>query len=252
MPGPTRTRTARPAALALLLVLTAALLLAACTDGSNPSAAGSPTSGAPATSSPGTTGTSGTTSPTPSGSAKPSKPSKPSNTSKPPKHRAPFAFRVAHTGHTLTTRKLGAAKLHHAMQETVPAIKRRFDQLFRMTFVDPAHWKTAKYGEAFQTIFGGQVRQKAAASLEKLTLGSDAGKRFVSVGQPAGQLNVNVLIGAGGGPVTALVRATFNEKARRTDGGTTVIVVDGRYYLSPSKRGWLIDGFRVGRHDHEL
>ncbi|HXJ66911.1 MAG TPA: hypothetical protein VNN79_24410 [Actinomycetota bacterium] len=247
MPGPERsTITARPAALASICLVTAAVLLAGCTDGSKPAAQGTPTSGAPATSS---LATPGTTSPGPTPSGKPTKSPKPP---KPPAHRGPFAFRVDHVGNTLTTRKLGPAKIHRATRETVRAVRKRFDQLFRMTFVDPAHWKSAKYGEAFQDFFGGQVRQLAAGRRQKLTLGPDAGKRFVSVGQPTGRLKVNVLIGSGGAPVTAVVHAAFNEKAKRTNGGTTVVVVDGAYYLSPSKHGWVIDGFRVGRHDHPL
>jgi hypothetical protein len=147
---------------------------------------------------------------------------------------------------------MARAKVHRATQRTSTAIKRRFDALFRMTYVDPRRWRSAKYEKAFQTFFGGQVRPVAAERRQKLTLGPDAGTRFTAVREAVGLLRVNVLIGAGGGPVTALVRATFKERAVRTNGGTTLIVSDGTYYLQPSKHGWVIDAFQVGRHDHAL
>jgi hypothetical protein len=219
-------------------VLTAALL-AGCTGGSQ--LASGPTSGASGAPS----GAASTTAPAPTKSTKPARP-----TRRPPKPTGPFRFRLAHAGSTLTASHQKKAKIRRATSRTAADIHKRFDSLFRMTYVDPAHWKDERYGEAFQTFFGGQVRPIASHSLRKLTLGPDAGNQFESVGQPTGRLNVKVLIGPGGGPVTALVRATFNERAHRTNGGTTVVVSDGRYYLQPSSRGWVISAFSVGRHDH--
>jgi hypothetical protein len=172
-----------------------------------------------------------------------------------PKHQGqqrPFRFRIAHVGHTLTNGKLESVRVHKATVESAAAIQLRFTNLFRMTYVDPSSWKPAKYGEAFQRFFGGQVRAAATEHRQKLTLGPDAGQRFASVWGPVGTLKVNVLIGAGGGPVTALVRAQFSEKAVRANGGTTVVVSDGTYYVQPSKQGWTIQAFHVGRHDHPL
>jgi hypothetical protein len=159
---------------------------------------------------------------------------------------------MARVGHTLTTGNLRPARVHTATVGSAQAIRLRFTNLFRMTFVDPSTWRSARYGEAFQRFFGGQVRATAAGRRQKLTLGPDAGTRFVSVWGPVGTLKVNVLIGAEGGPVTALVRARFSEKAVRAKGGTTVVVIDGTYYVQPSKRGWTIQAFQVGRHDHPL
>ena len=237
MAGPKRPPTsARPAA---LLVVAVAVLLASCT-GSEPSAAPPtrPPSSALATSaSPSASPTGGKTKP-------------PHH--KPPHHRT-FRFRVTNERSTLTTRRLSAAKARRATRKTTKAIKQRFDQLFRQTFVDPNRWKTAKYGQAFQASFAGHARDVARTSRKKLTLGPDAGKKFESVREAQGRLQVNVLIGPQGGPITASVQAWFNEKAARTSGGTTAVVSDGRYFLQPvEKRGWIIVAFHVWRHDHKL
>ncbi len=239
MSGPTSSpRPLRPAAL-----LVAAALFAACTGGS-PAAA--PTGTPPA-------GPTATTAPGPGATGTPSS-VKPTKHGPPPKHhrQRPFRFRIAHVGHTLTTGRLGSVKVHRATVGSVQAIRVRFTSLFRMTYVDPSTWRSAKYGEAFRRFFGGGVRASATEHRQKLTLGPDAGHRFASVWGQVGTLKVNVLIGAGGGPVTALVRARFAEKAVRTKGGTTVVVSDGTYYIQPSKRGWTIQAFQVGRHDHPL
>jgi hypothetical protein len=240
--GPTRPpRIARPAALLLV-----AALLAACTGGGpQPTSPPVSTSAGPSTS--GAPGASGTTSPPPSspGTTKPSH--------HPPARHAAFRFHAARTRHTLVVRKMGRATVSRATRSSARAIKQVFDALYRQTFVDPAHWRTGRYGETFQTFFGGQVRAVATKHLVKLTLGPDAGKRFERVRESAGRLAIDVLIGAGGAPVTASVHATFNEKAVRTNGGVTVVVSDGHFYLQPAgKRGWVIDAFRVGRHDHPL
>jgi len=227
----------RPAA-----VLLAAGLFAACTGSSPTAAPNTATSGGAATTA---------SSPTPAGS--PSPPAKQGGPPKQPHHQQrPFRFRIVHVGHTLTTTKLGSVKVHKATVGSAQAIQLRFNNLFDMTFVDPSSWKTSKYGEAFQRFYGGQVRATAAQHQQKLTLGPFAGKRFTSVWGPSGSLKVNVLIGAQGGPVTAVVRAQFSEKAVRADGGTTVVVSDGTYYVQPSKAGWTIAAFQVGRHDHPL
>jgi hypothetical protein len=221
----------------------AAVLFAACTGGS-PAAAPTGSSA----------GSAATTAPSPGHSGTPS-PVKPTKHGPPPKPRhrpRPFRFRIANVGHTLTTGKLGPVKVHRATVGSAQAIQLRFTNLFRMTYVDPSSWKPSKYGEAFQRFFGGQVRAAATEHRQKLTLGPDAGQRFASVWGPVGTLKVKVLIGAEGGPVTALVRARFTEKAVRTNGGTTVVVSDGTYYVQPSKGGWTIQAFQVGRHDHPL
>jgi hypothetical protein len=127
------------------------------------------------------------------------------------------------------------------------------DQLFRQTFVDPRNWKDAKYYGPLSGFFAGLARDVALKSRKKLTLGPDAGKKFESVREASGRLRIRVLVGAAGGPVTASVQADFHEKAKRTDGGTTVVVSEGNYFLQPVKeRGWVIMAFRVGRHDHAL
>ena len=221
----------------------AAALFAACTGGS-PTAAPTGSSA----------GSSATTAPIPSRSGTPSS-VKPTKHGPPPKHphqSRPFRFRIAHAGHTLTNGKLGPVKVYRATVGSAQAIQQRFTSLFRMTYVDPSGWKSAKYGEAFQRFFGGPVRAAATGHRQKLTLGPDAGQRFASVWGPVGILKVNVLIGAEGRPVTALVRARFSEKAVRANGGTTVVVSEGTYYVQPSKQGWTIQAFQVGRHDHQL
>jgi hypothetical protein len=217
-----------------------AVLLASCTGGEKPSAA--PPSG-------GTPSAPATTAP-PSASPSPGKTKPPHRT---PKHRPVFRFRVTNERPTLTTKRMREAKARRATRKATKAIKQRFDRLFRQTFVDPHHWRNAKYGRAFQAAFAGQARDVARTSRKKLTLGPSAGRKFESVSQATGKLQVNVLIGPQGGPITAAVRAWFNEKARRTGGGTTAIVSDGRYFLQPvKKRGWIIVAFHVGRHDHKL
>jgi len=234
----------RPAALALMAV---AVLLASCS-GDEPAAA-------PSRGSPSPVATTGSTTAPPTTPSKPPKSPKP--TSKPPKQQPPpkpkpFHLRLESVHHSAASRKLRPAKLRRATFRPARAIQQRFEGLFKATYIDPAAWRKARYGPAIERYFGGQVRPVARAHLSKLTLGPFAGKEFESVREPGGRIKVNVLVGAGGTPVTASVRATFTMKAVRANGGTTVIVSDGFYYVRPSKGGWVIDAFRVGRHDHRV
>jgi len=152
--------------------------------------------------------------------------------------------------HVLTA-KLGPAKVRRATRGPARNIKERFDAMFRMAFADPHVWREGKYGPVFERFFAGRGREIARGHKRTLTLGPDAGRLFRSVQEASGQLKISVLIGAGGGPVTASVQALFFEKAIRTQGrGRTVIVSDGRYFLMPGKHGWTIQGFSVRRHDH--
>jgi hypothetical protein len=220
-----------------------AVLLASCSGG-EPKAAGSHSASVAPSSSPGTT-----TGPDPS--PKPTKPG-----TKPTKHPTPapkpFRMRLESVRHTLTRKHMNEEKVRRAMKGPVGAIRQRFEGLFRATYIDPAAWRNAKYGPAIEKFFGGTVRPVAREHLRKLTLGPDAGKQFESVREPGGRLKITVLIGPGGAVETAAVRATFTEKAVRPGGRTTVVVSDGRYYLRPSKKGWVIEAFQVGRHDHPL
>jgi len=237
VPGAIRPPTLlRPAA-----ILLAAVLFAGCTGGSKQAAdTATPRGTSPSAAS--------TSEPEPTPTPTKSKPKpKPK-----PKPAGPFSFRVVAVGQTLTNGRLKAPKINHATHRAVKAVHQRFDALFRATYIDPSHWKDASYWKAFQTAFAGQARSAALIHRQKLTLGADAGKKFGSVRGPVGRLSVKVLLGPGGGPVTALVHATFKEKAARTSGGTSLIESDGRYYVEPSKRGWVIVAFRVGRHDHGL
>jgi len=152
--------------------------------------------------------------------------------------------------HVLTA-PLKPAKVRRATRGPARNIKERFDAMFRMAFVDPGVWREGKYGPMFERFFAGRARETARDHKRTLTLGPDAGRLVRSVREASGQLKIRVLVGPGGGPVTASARALFFEKAVRTRGrGQTVIVSDGRYFLLPGKHGWTIQGFSVKRHDH--
>ena len=242
MTGPKRQPVLRPVA---LLMMAAAVVLASCSGG-EPSAAPSHAR-SPATSPPAST-----TGAEPSGSQSVKPPDKPPKRPPPKTKPRPFRLRLDGVRSTLTNRKMRVQKAGRVARRAAAAIRQRFEGLFKATYIDPGAWRKAKYGPAIGKYFGGQVRGNARDHLSKLTLGPFAGNEFERVREAAGRMRINVLIGKGGGPVTAFVDATFQEKAVRSNGTVTVVVSDGTYFVAPSKHGWVIQAFTVGRHDHRL
>jgi hypothetical protein len=160
-----------------------------------------------------------------------------------------FAFRVLKFSPVRGSRHTRVKAVRDNTRRAVHNIRDDLGRMYRLAFLEPADWQHDRYGPALQ-VFAGDARTLARKHVTLLTLGPDAGKRYSNVASANGTLKVQVLLGKGGQPFTAVVTVDFRAKALKTSGGAMLVHSLGSYFLRPSKHGWLIVGFHVRRKDH--
>ena len=137
-------------------------------------------------------------------------------------------------------------------QKSADDIRLVLDRMYALAFLDPSNWKAGRYDTVFGFFDRGTAARTAQADAATLTLGADAGSRFMDVQPAGGTLAVRVLLDKGGAPVSASAAVDFKAKGSGKGGSGEMIVSTGQYFMHILEGGWTIFGYSVSRHDRPL
>lgn len=166
-----------------------------------------------------------------------------------PSEAPPFDFTIRKVRALATDEKADEA----ALADEAAAIERELtpivDELYTNAFLDPANWQEGDYAEVLER-FNEDARPTAEASVETLTLGTDAGGVYDEVMPDRSVLDYKVLFDPNGRVNQVVVKVKFLALGARSDGAYTQIVSEGQLFFDDPD-GWLISAFDVTRADHE-
>ncbi|MBI4260667.1 MAG: hypothetical protein HY658_08890 [Actinobacteria bacterium] len=234
---PLERRAAIGAAIALA-VLGAAILAPRRGADPRPAAVSSPTSTAPtAAASPGGDGG--------AGGVDPEDPDGPGEEDRP---EVPLRLVVRSREAVLTGGRVGPAAARRSVRRAAVGIRAAITRYHREAFVAEENWTRGRYGPAFEA-FVGAARLAVRGDIEVLTLGREAGSVYLGVTPVGGWLRLRVLLNPRGRPVSAVALSVVRVRAGRAEGGDTLVVVRGRFFMQPGKGTWLVMGYDVERDD---
>jgi hypothetical protein len=121
-------------------------------------------------------------------------------------------------------------------------IGRTLSGLYREAFLNPANLESGDFGPAWDA-FDTDARASAIADAGTLTL-QPAPAGAVLPGE--GTFSARILLDRAGTPATAVATVRFTAES---EAGDTVAVSEGRYFLRPTRYGWLIYAYQVDRPD---
>ena len=161
-----------------------------------------------------------------------------------------FEFRLRGT-EAIQTSPEEAEGSQAAAEAAADEIALTMSRMYSLAYLDPANWRAGVY-EPVLEFFAADARQSASEDGGALTLGPDAGQRFVEVLPQGGNLEVQVLLDPAGEPFTAVARTKFAARADGSDGTGTVVTSRGHYFLSIGDEGtWTIYAYKVKRSERE-
>ena len=152
-----------------------------------------------------------------------------------------FSFTVREVKVVPTGKTAGVNQQAHTAAKS---IERTMDALYFTGYLDPSAWQSGNYDDAWK-LFAQQAQAQARKDAPTLTLGSDAGSKYSTVGEGPNTAFVKVLMDPAGHPTTAVVKVRFTAKGTGKDGTTSLITSSGDYFLIPGSGGWKITGYDV-------
>jgi hypothetical protein len=135
------------------------------------------------------------------------------------------------------------------VRAAVRGVRDTVGALYRTSFVDPWLWSAGTFPGLVDS-FAPRARAGARRDLGDLTLGNTA-RRLDGVDPRRARLDVGVLLGDRGRPISATAAMDFRAVGTGPAVGLVPIRHEGRYVLRPSGERWLIVAYdvrgRVGR-----
>jgi len=120
---------------------------------------------------------------------------------------------------------------------------------YTQAFLAPDNWTGGSYDSAF-TDFSDQAKAQAQQHLPALTAGANAGDLYSSIQPAKATIKTRVLLDGKYQPYAVACTVVFNANAtKKTGGGTTVLVSQGRFILEKVGGAWKITSFTVDRAD---
>jgi hypothetical protein len=171
-----------------------------------------------------------------------------------------FAFAVGRTGALPTAElkvrkpvlKNPVMKLRGASKLASTRVIATVTRLYRGAFLDPANWRTSRYGSLLAA-FAPAARAQARREVRVMTAGAAAGDVYEAISPRPSRIATTVLLDRGGRPAVVLASARFRALGR-TIAGTSNTRFDsaGRFFFERTGGGWKIVSFDVRRRDRPV
>ncbi len=124
------------------------------------------------------------------------------------------------------------------------------NRLYVEAFLDPASWRAGAYDKVWEAFEAGAA-DAAREDVEVLTLGTTLGASLDRVEPEGGRVTAKVLLDGEGRPVTVVAIVTFRAVAVAGDGGETLLVSRGQYFLRRLDGDWRVFSYEVERSDRQ-